>query len=544
MGICAALIDRSDIVQKMLSHCLYYFAVEVLRFDSFEESRPNLFDKKPDIIFVDWSLKNGDKAVVYSVIEEMKQTPVVLLYRSADIDQVKAISDDEIPLRIKKPLNPKTVRDILMELVPKAKESRIHPFLKFPKTEKKMEDISESYTNQNIESRIAVPKSSPVEQDKLQVTTHGPLDNRNKEQIQTPAEQLASKQTKTTEELSKIIVVPNKPSPVDQNKLQVETLQSPLSEKEQTQVLSKQPSLKETKTAEELSKIIVVPKSSPVDQDKLQVETLQSPLSEKEQTQVLSKQPSLKETETAGEPQKSIAVPKSSPVDQDKLQVETLKSPLSEKEQTQALSKQPSLKETKTAGEPQKSIVVPKSSSIEESSQKDSQKKFKSDEDKTINQALIEEKEKTFSTILSEKHTSPRRKVKKEDINIDENTQNDLAPLAIKPPASPTQGELSENQSFELSEKDILRVLNKYKDTLEFQELIEKILIEYAKKTVTHILKNDKVTDLLQQPLNDFKESKKFRELVEQQIIQYVNRQLPLLIKDIVEQEIKKILGD
>ena len=541
MGIYAALIDRSEIVQKMLSHCLYYFAVEVLRFDSFEESRPNLSDKKPDIIFVDWSLKKGNKAVVYSVIEEMKQTPVVLLYRSAEVDQVNAIPDDEIPRKIKKPLNPKTVRDILMELVPKAKESRIHPFLKFPKTEKKVEDVPESHTNQNIEGRIAVPKSSSVEQDKLQVeTTHGPLDNRNKEQIQTPAGQQTLKETRTAQEPPKSISVP-KSDFVEQDKLQIETLHGPLNNenKEKTQTLLEQPSLKETRIAEELSKSIAIPKSGSADQGKLQVETLHSPLSGKEQAQSFSKQTSLKETRTAEELPKSIVVPKSSSVDQNKLQVETLQSPLSGKEQPQALSKHQSPE--KMRPQTLRDIDVLKQDKVEKSSQKDFPQKFKSDEDKKINQALIES-EKTVSKILSEKYA--KRKINKEDINIDENTQNDLAPLAIKPPTSSTQGELSENQSFELSEKDILRVLNKYKDTLEFQELIEKVLSEYAKKTVTHILQNGKVTDLLQQPLNDFKESKKFRELVEQQIIKYVDRQLPLLIKDIVEQEIKKILGD
>ena len=135
------------------------------------------------------------------------------------------------------------------------------------------------------------------------------------------------------------------------------------------------------------------------------------------------------------------------------------------------------------------------------------------------------------------------KKMDKDNINIDENTQNDLAPMAIK--SSVSQRDDSEPPSnIELSEKDILRVLNKYKDTLEFQEIVENVLSEYAKTTVTNILQENKVTDLLKQPLTEFKESQKFKELVEQQIIGYVQKHLPLLIKDIVEQEIKKIIGN
>ena len=157
---------------------------------------------------------------------------------------------------------------------------------------------------------------------------------------------------------------------------------------------------------------------------------------------------------------------------------------------------------------------------------------------------LIEKEKKDPPISLTQQENKPTQiKMDKENLNIDEDTQNDLAPMAIKSSA-PEQRGSETSQIFELSDKDILRVLNKYKDTFEFQKLMEKALSGYAKETVANILQGNKMTDLLQQPLTEFKESKKFQELVERQIIQYVKKQLPLLIKEIVEREIKKIIGD
>lgn len=401
MSIHVALIDKSEIVKKMLSHCLYYFSAEISRFDSFEDNASYFTDKKPDIVFVDWDIKQGDKSVVYSVIEKMKPTAVVLLYRSLDHAQINDIPFDEIPHRIKKPLDPKMVRDIFIELVPKARESKIHPFLKFPKTEgKKNVPIADTKAN------TTVPKAGLAKDSKLQVSAFTlPL--------------------------------------TDKNKV-----------KERTQTSLNQPSSKKQPSSKVLIKQIQTPKTQ-----------LKSTVASKQKE--LSKAP-------------------------DKAFV-------------------------------QKAVF---------------------DQARKTDQTLTDsEKEKPSIQELAVEKTQTRSKVKKEDINIDETTQNDLAPMAIKSSVSMEESFLK-NQNIELSEKSVLRVLNKYKDTLEFQELMEKVLSGYAKGAVENILQDDKVTDLLQQPLSDFKESKKFKELVEQQIIQYVNRHLPLVIKEVVEQEIKKIIGD
>ena len=394
MSTYAALIDRSEIVQKMLSHCLHYLPVEVLRFDSLEASQSHFSDKKSDIVFIDWEIKKGDEAAIYSAIEEMKPVPVVLLYRAGLNIPVDSISSSQIPYKIKKPLDPKIVRDILVKLVPQIREFKIHSFLRFPKSKEEKE------------------KSS---------TVNGLKNAQNQADL-----------------IAKDFQIPVKSS-------QKSTLSDTAKDKAQS-------FFKQT-----FSGILTV-------KDKTEAQGSRASIQNKNVQNSLNQKQDLTQ------------------------QDQKVKTSLFEKGKSN--QKHPPLvqKERTVTGEVQ-------------------------------------------------------NKLNKENINIDENTKNDFAPMAIKSSISrQEQSPISVNVPW--SEKDILRVLNKYRDSLEFQELMEKILSEYAKKTVTNILQEDKVTDLLQQPLKEFKESQRFKEIVEQQIIQYVQKQLPLVIKEIVEQEIKNIIGD
>lgn len=392
MSLYAALIDRSEIVQKMLAHCLHYFPVKVLRFDSLKASQSHFSEKKPDIVFIDWEIKKGHTAAVYSAVEELKPVPVVLLYRVGPHIPTVSISPSQIPYRVKKPLDPKTVRDILVKLVPQVGEFKIHSFLRFPKSPEEKKESSEASGLKDIQRKA----------DHRGKTFQIPVKNPQKSTLSDMAKEKAQSFFKQT--FSGILTAKDK-------------------------------------TEAQKSHAIDLPRVS-----------VQSSLNQKQ---------NLTEKQKNAEFEQKKSSPKPPPLIQ---------------------------KENTVTGETQ-------------------------------------------------------NKVDKEDINIDENTQNDFAPIAIKSSIpQPEQPSISVNAP--LSEKDILRVLKKYKDSLEFQELMEKVLSEYAKKTVANILHEDKVTDLLQQPLTEFKESQKFRELVEQQIIHYVQKQLPSVIKEIVEQEIKKIIGD
>ena len=396
MSFQVALIDKSEIVQKMLSHCLHYFAAKVSRFDDLEKSQSHFLDQKPDVVFVDWEAKGEGQELIYSVIEKMNPVPVILLYRSNQASQIEAIPSHKIPHKLTKPLNPKSVRDLFTSLIPEVKDSGLHKFLKFPKTEKEKK-----------EQQVSEPPPSS------QKTTNASIADLEKESLL----QTATK------------------------------VKFPTQLQEETQIL-----IKETFSG-------IIPKDELEDEeDEL-------------------------EDELPAQPQ----------------------NPLLENPSTATLKKD-------------KDISL-------------------------VEKGIISAFPKTPSSNTELTAERSSLKLNKEDIDIDENTQNDLAPMAIKtsPQAS---SDFKMGKELVLSERDILRVLNKYKDSLEFQELMEKVLSDYAKQTVTNILEDNKVTDLLQQPMTKWTASKNFKKLVQTQIIQYVEKQLPLAIKEIIQQEIEKIIGD
>ena len=411
MSIHVALIDKSEIVQKMLSHCLHYFSAEIFRFDSLEDSQNHFSDKKPDIVFVDWELKKGNKELIYSAVEQFKTVPVVLLYRESAGDQLAFLSPEKVPYKIKKPLAPKAVRDILSELVPEVRESKIHSFLRFPQSPDEREKASQMKSLSESKGRINSPRRSFEK-------TEDSLDK--------------------TEQESKF-----------------------LDKAKKTQSF-----LKHTFSG-------IFPLRDKKEEEQVSLDAIEPDLPVK-------KAPP--EEKMANTGIQNLLTPKPGPSKDQKVEKP--------------------LPETKI---PHLSTPVMK-------------------------------KGKTANTIVSG--------LNKEDINIDENTQNDLAPMAIKSLAAQQPTGPASLSKLELSEKDILRVLDKYKDSLEFQEIMEKVLSEYAQKTVTNILQENQVTDLLRQPLAEFKEGRKFKELVEREISQYVKKHLPLLIKELVEREIKNIIGD
>lgn len=375
MEIQVALIDNNDIIQKMLSHCLHYFSVKVFRFQSLEESLSHFTVKKPDIVFVDADMKKGQELLALSVTKSFQPVPVVLIYRA---DRLASLPAD-IPHKLQKPLNPEVVRKIVMKLVPKAKESKVHPFLKFPKKEKRMEELAFDMRREEKTDKIISPASHPGPEKGLQMQALNPSEK---------------------------------------------TKEAP-------------------------------PTDIPLSSSELSLPGL-------------SNVPSFSDSQKK-ESKKGLADFSANP-----------SSPLS----------------------PQK---------------------------KPLN-SLSQKKEKT-----SLKKTEERK------FNIDENTQNDLAPMAIKS-SSPVEASEEGVQNLKLSEKDIVAVLNKYKDTIEFQEVIERVLKEYAKDTVTAILKDSKNTDVMQKSLETFKDSAPFKKMVEAQVAQYVQKQLPKLIKEIVLKEIKDIV--
>ncbi|MBC6415152.1 MAG: hypothetical protein GDA46_02015 [Bdellovibrionales bacterium] len=311
------LLDKSEIIKKMLSHCLHYFVVEIHSFSDWNTCLMHVSNQVPKMIFVDWELSFKSTPLIFLAREKLKSIPSILMYRTDVEKEISKIDKNVIPYRITKPLNPNEVRKIFTTLVPEITENSIHSFLSYPKPKE-----------------TKAPESPP---------------------------ELPEKKEK----------------PFEKNETKTGLMGY----------------INETKT-----------------------------------------KPSLV-NKSLGSPQK---------LEQN---IKTLD---------------------------------------------------KSDEN-VINKATVS---KSFSQITS-------------------------------------------NQ---INEKQILDVIMKYKESLEFSKMMEKVLVDYAQEAVSKILKPDQLKTVLKEPLQDFQSSEKFKKLVEKEVSTllsaYLEKQIPLMIKSKIEDEIKKILQE
>ena len=437
-----ALIDKSEITLKILSHCLYYYTVQVHRFDSFEDYLVEFNDKKPKLIFIDWEIKQDDRPLIFTAIEQVHSIPFILLYRKGFESELLTVPKNQVSYQIKKPLNPKEIRTACVELIPELKKSAFHSFLKFPKSEeeKKQEQNKSSLSKQTA----AEEDHQKTTEDKTKsfigslIEKSGLFKMSSSEEIEQAEEDTASEESA-------------KPAP-DLTKSTGSDFQT-VTDLTSTEASSSK-SFDTTKTQ-------TAPKKGSQDSH---IKTMKTTIT------LTDKKPS-STSRTLSQNLGSLAK---------------------------------KLKETETESLKKKSS---KESSFE------------------LNSRIVKKEGKTFD---------------KDNIDIDEDTQNDLAPMAIK---SSSQPEIK-LESSSLTKQDIQRAFDKYKDSLEFQKMMEKTLSEHVQEVVAGILKEDSVSSILKKPLEDFKESDQFKLLVKKEISQYIQKQLPFVIKRIVENEIKKIIGD
>ena len=468
LGIHVALIDKSEIIQKMLSHCLYYHTVQVHRFDSFEDYLVKFKDKKPNLIFIDWEIKQNDRPLIFTAIEQIHSIPFVLLYRKGVENELLTLPENQVSYRLKKPLNPKEVRDVCSELIPELKNSVFHSFLKFPKSEEEKK------------------------QEKTQ-----------------PTPPLKEKEVKKDHDVGK-----------EENK--TKSFIGSLIEKTG---LFKMPSSEEIESAEEFSdsKESVQPSSK-----------LKSPASSSFQTKtgLVSKE----SVQSSSDLKKPASPSFQASTGLTSVKPEKLKS---NEQNIRTDESKTSSKET-----PRDKTKAKTTDFVDK---KTSFKKQTLTQDIGVLAKQLKEVGSVTKGSIKESSFDPNSKIlkkvdkiNKEDIDIDEDTQNDLAPMAIKS-SRPIDQKL---ESKNLTKQNIQKAFDKYKDSLEFQKMLEKALSEHAQEFIAKILKGQALNPILKQSLGDFKESSQFKELVEKEVSQYLQKQLPLLIKSIVENEIKKIIGD
>ena len=150
MALRVLLADESTTIKKVMQLALQDFAVEVkavhVGVDVVEVAK--VF--RPDIIFADVLLQKKNGYEVCSDIKKepsLQPVPVVLMWSSfLDIDE-KLASQCGANQRLEKPFDVETLRQLILELVPKTRSQRLAHFLKFPET------ITEPLQHEQIEQR-------------------------------------------------------------------------------------------------------------------------------------------------------------------------------------------------------------------------------------------------------------------------------------------------------------------------------------------------------------------------------------------------------
>ena len=127
MGLNVALIDKSEITQKMISHSLHYYSAKIHRFENLEDLLAQSSKIKPDVAFIDWDLKKGKESIALEAQNKINDFPLIVLYRNSSDPQLEKAKN-----RIKKPIDANALRKMVIHMVPKAGRFKIDQFLVYP----------------------------------------------------------------------------------------------------------------------------------------------------------------------------------------------------------------------------------------------------------------------------------------------------------------------------------------------------------------------------------------------------------------------------
>ena len=131
MSLRVLLADESPSIKKAFDLALKDFAVTVQTVHQGTDVLELFSSFKPDICFLDVLLpkKNGYDACINIKQSDRTQTPVVLMWSNfMEVDESK-FKDCGAEAKIEKPFEAKTLRNIVMEHVPKVKQNKISEFL-------------------------------------------------------------------------------------------------------------------------------------------------------------------------------------------------------------------------------------------------------------------------------------------------------------------------------------------------------------------------------------------------------------------------------
>lgn len=179
----------------------------------------------------------------------------------------------------------------------------------------------------------------------------------------------------------------------------------------------------------------------------------------------------------------------------------------------------------------------------------------KSENNNTIGLTL---NEKTSLSKISEEDVNPQeiaegiktdnksenesRLNKRQTFKISEITKNDLAPVAMKS-FIPIKEIDNKDSSQILDNKKIIKVLNTYKDSLEFQKVIEQTILEYVSKNPHINKKESKIQDAVKKETDTYFKQVNMQDVVKKEIKKHLDRHISNIMKTIIEDKIKEIIN-
>ena len=150
MSLSVALLDKSEITKKMISHSLHHYFPKIHRFETEEEFLSHSELSKWDVVIVDWAFKKENKPLALSLQNQSSQ-PLIVLYRESSLEL------EQVKYRLKKPIDPKQLRDLISKWVPKANKLKLNSFLTYPSTLKPDEKEEKKKEPQDKEVLFDLP---------------------------------------------------------------------------------------------------------------------------------------------------------------------------------------------------------------------------------------------------------------------------------------------------------------------------------------------------------------------------------------------------
>ena len=576
MGLNIALIDKSEIIKKMLSHSLHYFGADVYRFEDLRAlPKEDVFD----LVFIDWDLKMGTQPLALMARERITHTPIVILHRNSKDTQLEDFH------QLKKPIDANLTRKLTAQLVPKVNQLKIHGFLQYP-TSKPFVD---EYQQGNVV--LDLPDMPEDEKELIQPQSSAPVQETAPLSSQQEGE--VSLDLPDMPEDEKELMQPLSSAPVQET--------APLSYQQEGEISLNLPDMPEDE------KELIQPQSSAPVQET-------APLSYQQEGEISLDLPDMPEDEKElTQPQPSVVANKtvaefSNQSQSESFQTRTLTDVSIAANQPKEESKAVAFDLSEDMSDEESISKQPASlSSKRSTSDFPEEKQFQYDkqaaEHLTGSTTILERKDRDsrladFEGVFDENESTSLQTPKahfleKDNLDLDENTQNDLGPAALVNNLADQerldkaslevnldkykkstgfkeliQGIVKESSHQIIKEaivknhqEFIEQILKEYSQTLEFEQILSEILTEYGEEVIRELFMKDS-EGIIERSITTYADSSHFKNLMENTLKAFIQESLliktqvkdifsnllkkeaPLMAKNLIKNEIKNLLDE